>query len=85
MIVDLSNASFDIGTVCFVGQVGGDSNWRRYTVKFDNGHSMEIYDSRPIVRDAPSFNVMPRKKFYAKWKEVREHRLAWKEAQCLES
>jgi hypothetical protein len=59
MIVDVGDETIDFSKVTRVGSIGGDSSFRRYTVYFDGGNVMEVFESNrhPCMKRSDFINT----------------------------
>ena len=74
MIVSLGKCDIDISSVCLVREasdsvVTESMRFLSYEVQFDNGYSLNIYETN---NDYPN---MPREKFLELWKIARQRRI----------
>lgn len=72
MIIELGQIAFDLRSVYYVGEVGGDMNWERYSVYFDGGLKLQIHETRASVHRGNGNIPLPqmeRKKFVELWKK----------------
>ena len=67
MITDIGGICIDFTKVCSVGPLGGEANWRRYTVTFVGGTSLKAFETR---KDCAM--RMRRRDFIKLWKESKE-------------
>lgn len=73
MIISLGECDIDISAVCIVKKsisiFNNNKNLEFYTIKFDNGHSMDIYENGD---DTLESNHMPREQFIKLWAVARQ-------------
>jgi len=60
VIIKIDDKHIDVSRVCVVGELYGKSPWVYYTIVFDSGYTIEVYERK-----------IPRDKFIDLWKTAR--------------
>lgn len=69
MKIELADGIIDVTRVSKVGNVHGDEGWERYTLEFEDGATLEIYDSRTEAGGTP-LNQYNREDLFKIWERI---------------
>jgi hypothetical protein len=68
-IVDLGEDTINLFRVVRVSAIFGEPAWQRYTLYFEDGNSINVYESR-LYDGNNKLNSMKREVFISLWKKV---------------